>query len=293
MSEDGSVPSAPRGALRVLIVDDEPLARSRLRELLVECPWPRAEVVGEAGSAAEALHWLAQNGARAALSALGGSGAALDLVLLDIRMPGLDGLALADRLRAMSQPPAVVFVTAYPEHALRAFEVAAVDYLPKPVRRARLHDALARVAARLGVSPSAVPMPGLPAPAAPADEPFILVQERGHLMRIPASAILYLKAELKYVTVRTATASHVIDDSLTDLEPRLGPRFLRVHRNALVALPALRELQRRRDDEADERGESSDGGEAWAVRLAPVDEWLAVSRRQLQAVREALRHADG
>lgn len=265
--------------LQVMIVDDEPLARARLRELVGECPWPKAEVACEAGSAAEALHLFAGRGA-------------IDVVLLDIRMPGLDGLQLAERLRARERPPAVVFTTAHPEHALRAFEVAAVDYLPKPVRRARLHDALARVAGRAAAMPA--PMPAPPPAAAVAEpaaaEPTLLVHQRGHLLRVPLSQVLYLKAELKYVTVRTASATHVIDDSLTDLEPRLGERFLRVHRNALVALSAMRELQRRRADEGDDAGE---GGEAWWLCVAPVDEWLAVSRRQLPLVKEALRHGAG
>ncbi len=274
--------ASPNAALRVLLVDDEPLARARLRDLLADCAWPLVELAGEAGSAAEALHWLSHNGVA---PAQGGAGGALDLVLLDIQMPGLDGIALAERLRSWPQAPAVVFVTAHPEHALRAFEVAALDYLQKPVRRARLHEALARVAERRG----AVPPPKAAGGAAAADDaPNILVQDRGRLLRVPLADVLYLRAEQKYVTVRTAHASHVIDESLTDLEPRLGNRFLRVHRNALAAVAAMCELQRRRLDDADD---TADGGEAWAVRLAPVDEWLAVSRRQLQAVKDALRQA--
>ena len=122
--------------LQVLVVDDEELARLRLRSLLADCTLPAAEVVAEAGSGAEALHKL--------------SSTAVDLVLLDIHMPGLDGLALAERLRALERPPKVVFVTAHADHALRAFDLDAVDYLTKPVRRARLQEALARVAQRLG-----------------------------------------------------------------------------------------------------------------------------------------------
>jgi two-component system, LytTR family, response regulator AlgR len=274
--------ASPTTALRVLLVDDEPLARARLRDLLADCAWPAVELAGEAGSAAEALHWLSHNGVAPTHA---GAGGALDLVLLDIQMPGLDGIALAERLRSWPQAPAVVFVTAHPEHALRAFEVAALDYLQKPVRRARLHEALARVAERRGAVP---PPKAADDTAAGDDAPNILVQDRGRLLRVPMADVLYLRAEQKYVTVRTAHASHVIDESLTDLEPRLGNRFLRVHRNALVAVGAMCELQRRRLDDADD---TADGGEAWAVRVAPVDEWLAVSRRQLQAVKDALRQA--
>lgn len=141
--------------LRVLLVDDEELSRLRLRTLLADCVDPAAQVVGEAATAAAALHWLALHAA--------------DVVLLDIRMPGMDGLALAARLRAMPQPPRVIFVTAHAEHALAAFEVEAVDYLTKPVRRLRLQEALARVAQRLGGAlPATAPAPlAEPAPAVP------------------------------------------------------------------------------------------------------------------------------
>ena len=249
-------------ALKVLIVDDEELARLRLRGLVNDNPEPRAQVIGEAANGAQALVYLAERGC--------------DVVLLDIQMPGRDGLQLAAELRAMAQPPAVVFVTAHAEHALRAFELEAVDYLTKPVKRERLQAALQRVAQRLS-------RPAL-APADPVDVPVIIVSDRGRIVRVPVAEVLYLKAELKYVTLRTAAHTHVLDDSLSDLESRLGERFLRVHRNALVARHAVRALERRVV-----AGEGDDeGGEVWAVRIAPVDEWLAVSRRQVAAVREAL-----
>lgn len=249
--------------LRVLLVDDEPLARLRLRGLVGDCVEPRAEVVGEAGNAQQALEWLAAN--------------ACDLLLLDIHMPGPDGRQLAAQLRRRSDPPAIVFVTAHAEHALQAFELDAADYLTKPVRRERLQAALQRVVQRL--APRAAP-----AAAMPDDEPVILVNDLGRKLRVPVSEVLYLKAELKYVTLRTATHTHVLDDALTDLEQRLGERFLRIHRNALVARRALRALERRTLP-------GEDGGEAvegWVVRVAPVDDWLVVSRRQVAAVKEAI-----
>jgi two-component system response regulator AlgR len=104
------------------------------------------------------------------------------------------------------------------------------------------------------------------------------------VVRVPLTEVLYLKAELKYVTLRTVQHIFVLDESLTELEARLGPRFMRVHRNALVSRRAVRELARRTMEDGDE----GDGSETWAVRIAGVDEWLAVSRRQLGAVREAL-----
>lgn len=246
--------------LKVLIVDDEELARLRLRGLVQECPAPKARVVAEAANASQALVWVAQHDC--------------DLVLLDIHMPGLDGTELAARLGQLPRPPAIVFVTAHAEHALKAFDLEAVDYLTKPVRRERLQAALQRVAQRLGTRA-----------AEPAEaEPVLLVNELGRKVRVPVSEVLYLKAELKYVTLRTATHTHVLDDALTDLEQRLGDRFLRIHRNALVARKALKALERRvlpaeGEDEA---------AEGWVVRVAPVDEWLVVSRRQVSAVKEAI-----
>jgi two-component system response regulator AlgR len=254
---------APR-ALRVLLVDDEELARLRLRQLLGECSAPAATIVGEAVNASQALAWLAAQ--------------PCDLVLLDVQMPGTDGTQLAAALRRLAQPPAVVFVTAHAQHALKAFDLDAVDYLTKPVRRERLQAALQRVAERLA------PRGPAPVAAAAGEPPVIVVSDRGRVLRVPVAEALYFKAELKYVTLRTAAHSYVLDEALADLEQRLGGRFLRVHRNALVARDAVRALERRTlpadgDDEA---------GEGWAVRVAPVDEWLAVSRRQVAAVREAL-----
>ena len=248
---------------RVLIVDDEALARARMASLVTECAEPRCAVVGQCSSAHQARQWLSEYAA--------------DIVLLDIQMPGQLGTALAAELQRMARPPAVVFVTAHSEHALAAFDLDAADYLTKPVKRERLAAALERAARR-------VPAPeGAPAPTHDA---VLVVSERGRVARIPLAEVVYLKAELKYVTLRTAGRHWVLDDSLTELEQRLGPRFLRVHRNALVARDAVRLLERRRMADEDDEGGGSDIG--WAVQVAPVDEWLAVSRRQLGAVREAL-----
>ena len=253
--------------LRVLIADDEELARLRMRGLLADCAQPAAEVVGEAASGTEALHLL--------------STLPVDLVLLDIRMPGLDGLHLAERLRRQPDAPRVVFVTAHAEHALQAFDIDAVDYLTKPVRRARLQEALARVAQRLG-APAATPGAGVA--AAPAEQPVLVVSDRGRVQRIPVADVLFLKAELKYVTLRTADHQYVLDDSLSELEQRLGAAVLRVHRNALVARAAVRALERR----VMEASEGEPEGESWAVQISPTNEWIAVSRRQLSQVRELL-----
>jgi two-component system, LytTR family, response regulator AlgR len=256
----------PDHPLRVLLVDDEPLARLRLRSLLSDVGPPVLQLVGEAGSGTEALHLLARE--------------PVDVLLLDIHMPGLDGLGLARRLRSQAQPPAVIFVTAHAEHALSAFELDAVDYLTKPVRRERLHEALLRAQARLGRQP-----------AAPAEEggehPVLVVSDRGRVLRIPVIDVVYLKAEMKYVTLVTRQHRYVLDDALADLEQRLGDVVLRTHRSVLVARAAVRALERRVWP-AGEGQEADEAGEGWAVQVAPGGEWLPVSRRQVAAVREAL-----
>lgn len=274
--------------LRVLVVDDEPLARMRLvallRQLSAEAAGagpgeamataPRAEVVGEAGDADTALARLADT--------------PCDLVLLDIALPGRDGLRTAAALRGLQAPPQVVFVTAHAEHALAAFDLDATDYLTKPVRRDRLQAALLRVARRLGREATA-PGPGqgdAMAAGASADVPQALsFSHRGRVQRVPLDEILSLKAEQKYVKLSTRTQGRwMLDESLAELEPRLGPGFLRVHRNAIVARGAVRALERAADALP---AAEHDAGDNWVVRLSD-GQVLAVSRRQVAAVREAL-----
>ncbi|WP_137920548.1 LytTR family DNA-binding domain-containing protein [Hydrogenophaga sp. 2FB] len=242
--------------LKVLIVDDEALARSRMRTLLSECTDPRADVVGEGSNAVQAMEQIQRTGC--------------DLVMLDIHMPGVDGMALAATLRGMPAPPAVVFVTAYAEHAVHAFELEAVDYLTKPVRRERLQQALQKVV-RLRSASETSQDNGLPE--------SLIIQERGRSERVALADVIYLKAELKYITVRTADKEHIFDGALSDLEQRYSHLFVRVHRNALVSRRAVRAVEKHNDPVE---------GEGWTVRLDGVDERLAVSRRQLAAVREAL-----
>jgi two-component system response regulator AlgR len=241
--------------LKVLLVDDEPLARSRLRTLLAECGTPGVEVGAEAANAAQAMEHLRRQ--------------AFDAVLLDIHMPGADGLALASVLRGLPDAPAVVFVTAYAEHAVTAFELEAVDYLTKPVRLERLEAALGKVERLVQARAGGLEI----------EQEVLVIQDRGRTERVPVTEVLYFKAELKYITVRTAARSYILDGSLSDLEDRHGSQFLRVHRNALVSRRAVRALEKHFDPEE---------GEGWAVRLNGIDEALAVSRRQLSAVREAL-----
>ncbi len=259
--------------LRTLIVDDEPLARLRLRGLLEGLPGLPVRVLAEAASAVQAQAWLREH--------------PCDLVFLDIQMPGPDGLQLAQSLAALPRRPVVIFVTAHAQHALRAFEIEALDYLTKPVRRERLEAAVERARSRLQERLAAATWQQAQAEAQDLPEGECLtITERGRLIRVPMAQVLYFKAELKYLTVRTGSQSYIMEGSLSDLEQRLGGRFLRIHRNALVARKAMRELDRHFTPPGGEA--DAEAGEGWALRVAPVDEWLSVSRRQVAAVREAL-----
>ncbi|WP_294768497.1 LytTR family DNA-binding domain-containing protein [uncultured Rhodoferax sp.] len=240
--------------LQVMVVDDEALARARLRTLLGDCQQPAVDVVAEAGNASQAMELL--------------RGHRVDVVFLDIHMPGADGLMLAQTLKTLPQPPVVVFVTAHAEHALQAFDLEAADYLTKPVRLERLQMALQK-AERLAHIPSGLG-------GAFASDEVLVIQERHRTERVPLPQVLYFKAELKYITVRTAARSYILDGALNDLEARYAEHYLRIHRNAIVARWAIRALEKHYDAEE---------GEGWAVRLQGVDELLSVSRRQLATVR--------
>jgi len=237
-----------------MLVDDEPLARSRMRTLLGDCSHPAVHVAAEAPNAQQAEVLLRQQ--------------PVDLVFLDIHMPGDSGLALAQTLRTLPHPPSIVFVTAHAEHALSAFDLEAVDYLTKPVRLERLQAALQKVE-RVVQSRR-----GLPADL--TTEEVLVIQERNRTERVPLAHVLYFKAELKYITVRTPTRSYILDGALNDLEEKHGAQFIRIHRNALVARKMVRALEKHFDSEE---------GEGWAVRLQGLDELLSVSRRQLASVR--------
>ena len=245
-----------RPALRVLVVDDELLARTRLRTLLADCTDPPVIWVGEAGNATQAIEMLGRMQA--------------DVALLDIQMPGQNGLKLAHMLRSLPQPPALIFVTAHTEYAVAAFEVEAADYLTKPVRLERLQKALQKIERTLDLVKEQKP---------DFSQDHLVIQDRGALLRLALGDVLFFKAELKYITVRTKDRHYLMEGSLSDLEERYSPRFLRIHRNALIARRAIQALEKHSDPEE---------GEGWAVRLAGADEWLMVSRRQVAAVREAI-----
>lgn len=247
--------------LRVLIVDDEAPARSRMRDLLADIGGTLpVTVAGEAGNGRDALH-LAEDGG-------------IDIALLDVRMPGMDGVELAQHLQHLECPPAVIFTTAYDAYAIRAFELHAVDYLLKPIRAARLREALERAAREIA------PKAGVLRELQQAPRACLSAAERGKVHLIPVEDVLYLRAELKYVTVRTAEREYLIEESLTRLEQEFADRFVRVHRNCLVARAAIRGFER-------VGGESGEG--AWQVLLAGLEERIPVSRRQQHIVRELAR----
>ena len=247
------------GLLRVFVVDDEAPARSRLKALLAdiaaELP---TELVGEAANGVEALQRLAD--------------AQADVALVDIRMPQMDGIELARHLALMPHPPAVVFTTAYDQYAVQAFELAAVDYLVKPVRAQRLAIALDK--ARRADPPARETLARL----APEARRHLSVSERGRILLVPVADVLYLKAELKYVTARTRGREYLLDESLTHLEQEFAAGFVRVHRNCLVARGAIAGF---------EKTTGEDGETHWSVLLADIDEKLPVSRRQWPLVKAA------
>lgn len=249
--------------MRIIIADDEPLARERLRALLLA--QPGVEVVAEVGDG------------RAALQACDAH--APDLILLDIAMPGMDGLEVARHLAAFESRPAVVFCTAYDAHALSAFEAAAVDYLVKPVRPERLQAALERArtftAGRGRVGDGEGDGDGQQDRR--QSRTHLCARMRGNLRLIPIEDVHYLQAEEKYVVVHHARGEDLIEESLKSLEDEFGERFVRIHRNCLVARHELLELKRGVD------------GHVQAL-LRHGKQPLEVSRRCVAQLRETIRH---
>ncbi|MDR2016143.1 MAG: LytTR family DNA-binding domain-containing protein [Burkholderiales bacterium] len=254
--------------LKILVVDDEAPARRRLHDLLNDCRQALPlTVVGEAEDGREALHWI-QN-------------SEVDLLLTDIQMPVMNGIELAQHLLKMKQPPRVIFVTAFNEHAVRAFELNAVDYLMKPVRIDRLLTALRKVPALKPVSEAQ--LAGLPTGA----RRFLPVIERTRIELVPIDEVVYLKAELKYVTIKTPKREYILEESLTRLEQEFTPDFVRIHRSYLVARRAIKSLMRGNADSSDVDGDHEDDG--WKIELQDVPELLPVSRRQRGALQAMLK----
>ncbi|MBS7458828.1 LytR/AlgR family response regulator transcription factor [Coralloluteibacterium stylophorae] len=250
--------------MKILIADDEPLARGRLRSLLSELG--ADEVVGEAENGREALE-LAER-------------LRPDLVLLDIAMPGLDGIATARQLAGMPGMPAVVFCTAYDQHALSAYDAAAIDYLLKPVRAERLGEALARVRTRRldghrhDGAGDAMPLDGVA--QAPSRRQHLCARLRGTLRMIAIEDVRYLQAEEKYVVVHHGRGEDLVEEPLKALEQEFRDRFVRIHRNCLVARSQIVELRR--------------GADARVKAVLRDGTPLEVSRRCLPGLREELRN---
>lgn len=242
---------------RILVADDEAPARSRLRDLLDECreAFPLV-IVDEARNGREALEAINRE--------------KVDVVLLDIRMPDMDGLEAARHIAGMAEPPSIIFTTAFDAYAIKAFEVNAIDYLLKPIRVERLVTALGKTRAAPPISRQALD--------AAANQPrrHLSVHERGKIHLVPVPDILYLRAELKYVTVRTAEREFLVEESLTTLEEEFAAAFVRIHRNCLVARAAIAGFERNAEE-----GESG-----WSVVVRATGEKLAVSRRQHHVVKE-------
>jgi two-component system response regulator AlgR len=248
--------------LRILIVDDEAPARARLRDLLsdlaAELPH---EIVAEAADGLAALDTCAD--------------ITPDIVLTDIRMPRMDGLELAQHLGRLPQPPALIFVTAFDQYAVKAFELAALDYLLKPIRATRLAAALEKARSSVLRSEQLQIL-------APQGRSMLRSTERGRSLLVPVADIRYLRAEQKYVTAHTHEREYLLEESLNQLEQEFGDLFVRAHRNCLVARKAITGYSR--GQENDEGGETQ-----WLLILKNTSERIPVSRRQWPFVKTLFR----
>ncbi|MBT8141880.1 MAG: response regulator transcription factor [Gammaproteobacteria bacterium] len=252
--------------MQILIVDDEPLARKRLANLLQNEALAEfaIEVVAEAGNGEDGLALALKHKP--------------DVILLDIRMPGLDGLQVARHLSAMGEAPSIIFTTAYDEHAMAAFDAQAVGYLLKPIRVERLAESLSR-AARLSPKQVTDLVASDPAGNENTQRDRFCFNKRGQLTIIPLDSIRYFRADQKYVTLcyyqKNQWHEEIIDDTLKDLEAEFPTSFLRVHRNTLVAKKFVEKLTR-----------DSDGH--YHVHIQDLEEAIAVSRRQVKEVKNLL-----
>jgi len=250
--------------VKILIVDDEKPARDRLRQLVDD--FGIHDVIGEASNGEQAIAMATTT--------------APDVVLLDIRMPGVDGIETAHHLNAMESPPAIVFTTAYDEYAIDAFDARAIGYVLKPVRRERLEGALEQASRLSGQALNELTKnTGLE-----STRNHVCARVHDELRLIPIAEVSYFNADQKYVCVHHANGEDLIDDSLKSLEDEFADQFVRIHRSALVAVGKIEKLEK-----------SADGKTRVVLRdssqeddNSPIDE-LVVSRRHLATVRRRLK----
>jgi two-component system response regulator AlgR len=241
--------------MNVLIVDDEQLARQRLRHMLSGMG---EHVIGEAATGEQALQQTQHSSP--------------DVVLMDIRMPGMDGLEAAGYINQMDNPPAIIFTTAYSDHALQAFETHAIDYLLKPIKRDRLANAMS-AARRL----TRAQIQRLRTEDTDDKRSRICVKSRGSLELVPVEEIIYFKADQKYVTLKTDDHEYLIEESLKALEQEFTNHFVRIHRNALVSENHIAGLSKNEDGHQ-------------CILLDDTDDVLEISRRHLPAIRKKLKN---
>lgn len=240
--------------MKVLIADDEPPARNRLKSLLADIP--NVIVAGEAANGRDVLSLAAEQ--------------LPDVLLLDIRMPVMDGIEAAEHAQKLYRPPAIIFTTAYDSHAMQAFDLNAVDYLLKPIRLERLQAAMAKAQALRPAQMHALH-------ALMPQRTHFSIHERGRILLVPVADVIYLRAELKYLTLRTAEREYLLEDSLNHIEQEFGDRFLRIHRSCLVTREAVLGFERHQEE---------DGETHWVALLRGLPETLPVSRRQQHLVKE-------
>lgn len=241
--------------LNILIADDEAPARNRMRDLLSEIE--NVAVIAEAKNGKEALDLALQTKP--------------DLMLLDIRMPVMDGIEAAQHAQKLEPKPHIIFTTAFDAYAIKAFDLNAIDYLLKPIRLERLQTAINKAhALRPNQIEALKPLQKM--------RSHLSIHERGRVLLVPVETIIYLRAELKYVTVRTAEREYLIEESLTNLEAEFGERFIRLHRNSLVAPQFIAGYEKRLNQ---------DNEQQWVAILKNIPETVAISRRQQHLVREA------
>lgn len=245
--------------IKILIADDEAPARNRLKDLLGDIG--NNEIIAEAKNGKEAIDLATDTHP--------------DLMLLDIRMPLMDGLEAAEHAQKLDPKPHIIFTTAYDAYAIRAFDLNAIDYLLKPIRLERLEKAIEKVRA-LRPQASEAQMEAIK--SIQKTRSHLSIHERGRVILVPLEDIIFCRAELKYVTVRTLEREYLLEESLTHIENEFDELFVRLHRNCLVAKQSIAGYEKR----ADEKGDMH-----WHALLKGIPDTVVVSRRQQHLIKKA------